>query len=301
VFYVPSLVDYKISHFQSKPTDFPAISITGTRCSINCEHCQGKVLETMIHATSPANLKDICRDLEEQGCRGCLITGGCTPDGSVPVERFVETIGQIKKELGLSIVMHVGLVDRLKAKMLREAGVDAVLADVIGSEKILREIFGVDSKVDDYLESLENLLNAGVKVVPHITVGLYHGKLEGEYESLKSISKLNPGALVIGALMPLAGTPMENVSPPTPQEIAQVLVTARQMMPKVPIVLGCTRPSGRHRIETDVLALKSGVNAIAYPMDETLKFAESMKIKFSFSATCCALAFKGGNKRALRR
>lgn len=290
IFYVPSLVNYKVSYFQSTPTDFPAISVTGTFCSLKCKHCEGKVLETMMPATSPGELINVCRDLKEQGCRGCLISGGCAPNRSLPIERFFEAISYIKRELKLTIVMHTGLVDSLRAKMLKRAGVDVVVVDVIGSDKILREVYGLDVKVKDYENSLKNLCNSGIKVVPHVTVGLYYGRLEGETRSLKIISTHNPRAVVITALMPLAGTPMENVKPPTPEEIAKVLVTARFMMPRVPIVLGCARPSGEHRVKTDILALKVGVNAIAFPTEEAIRFAESMGLSFLFSPTCCSLA-----------
>ena len=292
MFYVPSLVSYKGSCFQSTPTAFPAISITGASCSLKCKHCEGKVLETMIPATSPSELIDVCRDLKEQGCRGCLISGGCAKNGSLPTERFIEAISHIKRELKLTIVMHTGLVDRLRARMLKRAGVDIVVADVIGSDKILREVHGLDVKVDDYENSLKNMCSAGIKVVPHVTVGLYYGKPEGEIRSLKIISIHNPPAVVITALMPLAGTPMENVKPPKPEEIARVLLAVRFMMPRIPVVLGCARPSGEHRVKTDILALKVGVNAIAFPTEEAIRFAKSMGLSFSFSPVCCALAYK---------
>ena len=35
---------------------FPAFSITGGACALNCDHCQAKILEPMIAATSPAEL-----------------------------------------------------------------------------------------------------------------------------------------------------------------------------------------------------------------------------------------------------
>jgi len=289
-FYAPSLVDYQISNFQFRPTDFPAISITGANCAINCKHCQGKVLETMIHAASADELARISRDLKAQGCVGYMITGGCTPFGSVPIEKFIDVIRQVKKELGLKIVMHIGLVDRHMANMLKEAGVDAVLTDIFGSSKIPREIFNVNLDVEDYEESLKNLLDTGINVVPHLTVGLYYGKLEGEYEALEMLSKYDSESLVIGALMPLPETPLEKVKPPSPRTIVKVLVQARFLMPKAFIVLGCTRPSGKHRVETDILALRSGVNAIAFPMEESVRFAESIGLSFSFSPTCCALA-----------
>ena len=42
---------------------FPAFSITGGACALNCDHCQAKILEPMIPATSPAELDRKVRDL----------------------------------------------------------------------------------------------------------------------------------------------------------------------------------------------------------------------------------------------
>ena len=35
---------------------YPAISITGTRCELQCEHCKGRLLEHMIKAKGPKEL-----------------------------------------------------------------------------------------------------------------------------------------------------------------------------------------------------------------------------------------------------
>jgi len=95
--------------------------------------------------------------------------------------------------------------------------------------------------------------------------------------------------------MPIHGTPMENVKPPAPEDIAKVLTTARIMMPKTPIVLGCMRPKGKHKAETDTLAVRAGVNAIAFPAEEAIRLAESMGLEIAFSSLCCSQIFEDVN------
>jgi uncharacterized radical SAM superfamily protein len=94
--------------------------------------------------------------------------------------------------------------------------------------------------------------------------------------------------LVIIAFMPIHGTEMAKVKPPTPTDIAKVTATARLMLPKTPLVLGCVRPKGKHRAETDVLALKAGADAIAFPSEEAVNYAETQGYALSFSSYCCA-------------
>jgi len=76
-----------------------------------------------------------------------------------------------------------------------------------------------------------------------------------------------------------------------PEDIAKVLVTAKFMMPKVPIALGCMRPKGKDRTITDTLVVKAGVDAIAFPDEEAIKLAESLGLEISFSPICCSQIF----------
>jgi len=94
--------------------------------------------------------------------------------------------------------------------------------------------------------------------------------------------------LVIIAFMPIRGTEMEKVEPPKPTDIAKVTTAARLMFPRTPLALGCMRPKGKHRAETDTLAIKAGVNAIAFPAEEAIKFAEKNGYEMSFSSFCCS-------------
>ena len=95
-FYATSFTYYKTNYFHSSPSAFPSISVTGSSCALKCKHCDGKVLNTMFPALTPKELFDLCVKLKNRGAIGCLISGGCLPDGSVPLKRFVDAIAKIK-------------------------------------------------------------------------------------------------------------------------------------------------------------------------------------------------------------
>ena len=290
-FYAPSFIYYKTGSFCSSPTAFPSISVTGSFCALECKHCSGKVLNTMLPAITPKELFNLCVELKSKGAVGCLISGGCLPNGSVPLHRFIDAIARVKRDLGLTVVVHTGVINLPTAKRLKEAGADAALIDVIGSDETIREIYQLNVKVEDYDRSLEALHESGIPSVPHVLVGLHYGKLKGEIQALKIISKHSPSAVIIIALIPIRGTPMERVDPPTPEDIVKVLATARLMLPKTPIVLGCMRPKGKHRVETDTLAVRAGVNAIAFPAKEAIQLAQSLGLEVAFSSLCCSQIF----------
>ena len=287
-FYAPSFTYYKTKYFCSSTSSFPTISITGTSCALNCKHCGGKVLETMHSALLPHELFELSAKLKKDGAQGFLVSGGCLADGSVPIDNFVPTLRKIKHELGLTIFVHTGIINPETAVALKAAGVDAALIDVIGSTETIKKIYNLKVTPEDYEDSLKALNKARLNFVPHVIVGLNEGKLDGELEALKMIKKVKPSALVIIAFMPIPGTAMAKTLPPKPVDIAKVVAVARSMFPETPLILGCMRPKGVARTEIDVLALKAGVDAIAFPTEEAIKYAKSKGREVSFSSFCCA-------------
>lgn len=291
-FYAPSFIYYKTDYYCSSPSAFPSISVTGSSCALKCKHCDGRVLNTMFPALSPKELVSLCTKLKDEGAIGCLISGGCLPNGCVPLNKFTDAISEIKRNLDLTVVVHTGVVSRSVAEKLKKAEVDAALIDIIGSDETIKEVYQLNVKVEDYDKSLETLHKVGIPFVPHILVGLHYGKLKGEFRALQMISKYQPSAVIVIALIPIRGTPMENVKPPIPEDIAKVLLSARLMLPETPLALGCMRPKDKHKVKTDTLAVKIGVNAIAFPAEEAIKLANSMGLETIFSSLCCSQIFE---------
>jgi uncharacterized radical SAM superfamily protein len=242
----------------------------------------------MVAAETPEKLFEVAKKLKLEGAVGCLVSGGCLANGMVPLERFLHVLGRMKRELGLTVIVHTGIVSLDTALALKEAGVDAALIDVIGSGDTIKQVCNLNIKAVDYEHSLAALHSAGLSFVPHIIVGLQNGTLDSELEALTMIGRYEPSALVVIAFMPIRGTEMENVTPPSPADIAKVLATARLMFPQRPLALGCMRPKGKHRAETDVLALKAGIDAVAFPSEEAVKYAAAQGWEAVFSPYCCS-------------
>lgn len=291
-FYVPGMVHFDTPFYKSTSHGFPGISITGRICHLNCEHCQGKLLDSMMPATSPRELYDVCAEISGKGSSGCLISGGSLEDGSVPLMDFVPTIKEVKEKLGLKVVVHTGLIQPSLAEALADASIDAAMLDVLGSEDTIREVYHLDCDMDSFDRSLSLLEEKKIPTVPHIVVGIHYGKLEGERQALRMILKHTHAAVVVVALMPLTHTPMEHTTPPSPMDIARVILATRLLIPSTPLLLGCGRPRGLHKIKTDILAVRAGVNGIAYPSEEVCNFAEKLGLKFRFHQECCSLLWQ---------
>jgi uncharacterized radical SAM superfamily protein len=281
-FYHPGMFKYN-----GKWGNYPAISITGKHCELQCDHCNSKILESMIFATTPEELIEKCIRLEELGNAGCLISGGSQKDGTIPWYNFISAIKTVKETTNLFISIHSGIIDYQMAKKMKDAGVDQALIDVIGDEETFKKIYHVNFGITKIEESLDALRNTGLSIIPHIVVGLDYGKIKGEYHAIDLIKRYNPEALVIVSLMPLSGTPMRNILPPNPEEVAKIIATARIEMTDVPISLGCARERANSLI--DVLAVECGVNRIAIPSEEAIKKAQEYGLDIIWKKTCCSV------------
>lgn len=291
--YSPTAYPYKIrDHKQVQSNNFPSLSVTGTSCSLNCEHCDGQLLKGMESTLTPESLFECCLEIKNQGGEGVLISGGSDSAGHVPLERFGKAIGRVKNELDMLVVVHTGLVTPETAYQLASAGIDAAMLDVIGDETVSSKVYHIDDGPQKMRKSLDILEEHKIPTVPHVLVGLNYGQIQGEIEALQMISEGTPSAVVIIALSPIRKTPMENVTPPTPESIGRVMTAARLGFQDIPIMLGCARPMGQHKIDTDKYAIRSGTNGIALISQEGVDFARGLDLEPVFEDVCCSLAYR---------
>lgn len=288
VFYAPGIKRYETEELaQKNPSHFLPFSVTGTECALGCDHCKGELLRFMRHALSPEELIRRCREKLGEGLRGVLVSGGCNRWGQVPLEGFFEAMGHLKRDLGLKVFVHSGLTVEEQAKGLKEALVDAVLIDVIGSNDTIKEVYHLPAKVDDYDASLEALARYNLPAMPHIVLGLHYGRFLGEEMALEIVSRYKLKALVLVILTPLLGTPMEGVKPPPLNRVKEFFVKARRKLTFTPIILGCARPMGRYKQEVDRLAVEAGLDGIAFPAEGIVAYAMNQGKEVSFMETCC--------------
>jgi hypothetical protein len=284
----PGAKHYENNYFTNNPLSFVNISITENRCECNCTHCRGKLLESMIQVGSPDAMYNLIDHLVEKGCHGILVSGGADRRGEVPLEPFIDAIAYAHRK-GLKVLVHTGLVNRSTAARLAEAGVDEVILDIIGDARTIKEVYHIDRQPEDYLDAMLACREEGLALAPHLVIGLYYGQIIGELNALKMIKQADVQVLVLVVLMALAGTPMASVEPPEIEKVTELMALARGMNPHLPISLGCARPSGTYKRILEKRAVDCGVNSMAYPDEETLKYATTRGLKLSFTESCCSL------------
>ncbi|MBW2029501.1 MAG: radical SAM protein, partial [Deltaproteobacteria bacterium] len=173
------------------------------------------------------------------------------------------------------------------ALALKEAGVDQALIDAIGDNDTYRAIYHVDFGVSEIYSAMEALSSAGLPMVPHVVCGLYYGKIRAERKALEMISRFDVTQLVIVSLMGIPGTPLWNVKGPRAEEVAEIIVLARELMPSVCMNLGCARQRGNEKME--ILAIEAGVNRMALPSERAIQRAKDFDLEIRYQRTCCSV------------
>lgn len=287
-FYVPGM--FVCNGVKGK---YPAVSITGSECELQCEHCKGNLLEPMIPALNPDELIQRCLRLDQKGAVGCLISGGSTRDGRLPWSEFAPAIAEIKKQTDLKVSVHTGYLDKSEASALKQAGVDQALIDVIGDEDTLKEIFHLDIGLERVEETLAALFGAGLSVVPHIITGVYYGEIRGEMRALEMIAQYTPELLVYIVMMPLTRTPLfkllNKLDKPAPQEVAEIIARGRLAMPGTIMSLGCARPRNKRGELIEQYALDCGINRMALYSDEVVQQAQDYGLEITYEKSCCSV------------
>ncbi|EGW41966.1 radical SAM protein [Desulfosporosinus sp. OT] len=283
-FAVPGGRHYDGKYF-SNAGRFLNVSITGMACALQCDHCQGTMLNGMIPAPTPEILQELGTTLRKKGVTGLLITGGCNHEGQVPLKPFLAVIAYLKS-LDFTIHVHTGLADKETAVGLKRAEVDKVFLDMIGDSATIRKVYHLDRKPNAYINALEILLAENLDVVPHVVLGLNYGKIMGEENIIQTLSDYPLETLVLVALRSVPGTPMGGVSGPDPAEIVRITAQTRLLNPSLKLSFGCARPyTQKAWLERGLIA--AGINTLAFPLDETIDFALAHGLEPVMSEMCC--------------
>jgi hypothetical protein len=254
------------------PVKTKTISLTKEECALNCAHCNKHWLKGM------SSLDDI------DNVKSCLISGGCDINGRVPLTENLEVIKNLSKKIKL--IAHTGLISEEDVKKISPF-IDSVSFNLVGDNKTIKEVFGIEKKVDDFVNSYL-ALKKHAKVYPHITIGLHAGKIKGEWNALEILKRFGTDAIVFNVLIPTPNTKYSNIEPPKIKEVLKIISSTRLNFPNTPIYLGCMRPKGKYRRQLDekVIGL---VNRVVMPADTAIKKAKELDYKIKKFEECCIL------------
>ena len=290
-FSTPTFKEYSSTELKGcGKNSFPAFSITAGACGLNCDHCQKKILEPMIPATTPDMLNEKVRHLiKSEGLNGFLLSGGSNKQNEIPYRRYLPVVARLKEDFPhLKVAIHSALLDEARAKTMESAGVDTVMMDVIGAAETIQQVYKLNRPVDDFEETLAALCSTSMEVTPHIVIGLHYGRLLGESNALDIVSRYPVTALVLVVVMPFYAKPGTFVTPDT-GDGGEIFATARETLADKQVLLGCARPPGMHKRVTDAYAVMAGLDGIAFPADGAVSVAHAIGRPFEQAHACCSI------------
>jgi lipoyl synthase len=293
LFAIPNMKHYEIDSCSNRGgKNFLAVSVTGRSCGLLCDHCQGKLLQTMPPTQTPEDLWNFALKVSRQGAKGLLISGGCNKKGEVPLKKFAGSMARIRKELGFKLAVHSKFVSEPLADALAQAEVDSVMIDLPGSEKIIKDVFHLPQMgFESVKNSLDVLEERNLPVSPHLLVG-FGNEMDRTEETRKAISLIQGRklqSLVVVFLMPLPGTPLPKPTPMPLEQVGDLFRHIRKTVSDAPVYLGCARPPGPYQVKLEVQALKHGFDGIAFPTEETVQLVKKRQYEIEFNQCCCAL------------
>ena len=160
----------------------------------------------------------------------------------------------------MEVCCTLGMLTAEQAAKLKEAGLYAYNHNLDTSEEHYGEIIST-RKYDDRLKTLDNVRNAKISVCSGGIIGMGEGDQDriGMLLTLANLPE-HPESVPVNALVPVAGTPLENQERVSVWEMVRMIATARIMMPKAMVRLS----AGRVKMTTEEQALcfLAGANSI---------------------------------------
>jgi len=213
---------------------YPSLSVSGTRCELNCPYCKGKFLEGMPDVSDPKILMKVLETYYLQGARGFLLSGGFNKEGYLMINKeHLRVVRNFKKDHEVVISIHLGLAPRKLAEEAWESGIDFIDYEIPPSNsyiRVMKNIFNRD--VEDYMKFLEYLNTLSREfAIPHIVLDSTLSTSKDEELIIWRLSTYKPPLIV--ALVEIRRTP-NNV-----ERVHQALRIMRDLFTEVS--LGCMR------------------------------------------------------------
>lgn len=175
---------------------------------------------------------------------------------------FDKVIDMVKgvNNLGLEVCCTLGMLSHEQALRLKDAGLYAYNHNLDTSEEYYGDII-TTRNYQDRLGTIDNVRKAKISVCSGGIIGM--GEVDGDrIGMLHTLATLpeHPESVPVNALVPVAGTPLEDQPRVTVWEMIRMIATARIIMPRAMVRLSAGRV--RMSLEEQALCFLAGANSI---------------------------------------
>ncbi|TXH53518.1 MAG: biotin synthase BioB [Bacteroidia bacterium] len=239
------------------------LSIKTGKCPEDCKYCsQSAHYDSKLESEKRIAVEKVIKEAIEAKASGssrfCMGAAWRNPhERDMP---YVLQMVQEVKALGLETCMTLGMLNASQAERLKDAGLDYYNHNLDTSREYYQHIISTRT-FDDRLDTLDHVRHAGLKVCSGGIVGLGESQNDriGLLYELATLP-IHPESVPINMLVPITGTPLENVEKLDVIEWIRTIATARILMPQSYIRLSAGRESLSDADQA--LAFMAGANSI---------------------------------------
>ncbi len=262
------------------PADhYPAISVTGAWCGLQCLYCRARYLKGMIPCTTWRDAARLLPWLETRA--GVLVSGGFDAQGRLPIPPWLPRLLERLKRGGAVVSMHALNPDARLEDLVARRLVDHVDLEFPVSRKQLELMNIDDAAPTDTARILEEM---GASYSPHLLIGLPGVDVAEELAAVEELTSYRFEVAVFIVFMPTPGTPLAREPPPDPGRVVRVLEYASGRL-GAEVAVGCMRPPSIRRSLDQVLVSTSLVDRIANPHTG----ASTLSSPYRVLHVCCSL------------
>ena len=264
-------------------------------CSQNCAFCaQSSKSEADIEKYSLVSSEKLLEDgnlvFMKNLARHCLGLSGIR-FGDVEIDEFANEVKKLKNKTQTAICCSIGLLTPEQAKKLKNAGVDRINHNLNTSERFYPNICTTHT-YKERIDNIKMLQSIGFEICCGGIIGLGEDKTD-IIDMLLSIKEINPQAVPINFLIPIKGTPLENINTIylTAEYCLKILCLVRLLLPKSDIRCAAGREVYLKGKEKEMFCAVDSIFASGYlttegdSIDETIKIIKNAGFEYYIEST----------------
>ena len=208
-------------------------------CSENCKFCAQSAhnhTDAAQYALLPASeIVAHAKLNHEQGVlRYSIVTSGKRLSDA-EVEKMCDAVRQIRREVYISVCVSFGLLDEAQYRRLKAAGVTRVHNNLETSRRYFPQVCTTHT-YEDKIQAIKAAKAAGLTVCSGGIVGLGE-TVEDRIDMALTLRELGIKSVPVNMLNPIPGTPFENNSKLTQEDMRRIVAVYRFLLPDASIRL----------------------------------------------------------------
>lgn len=240
------------------------LSVKTGGCPEDCAYCpQAARYHTDVEVHKLMEVEEVlnsAREAKENGStRFCMGAAWREVRDNRDFDKVLEMVKGVNS-LGLEVCTTLGMLTEDQAQKMKDAGLHAYNHNLDTSEENYASIISTRT-YSDRLDTLSNVRKAGISVCSGGIIGMGE-TVEDRIGMLHTLATLpqHPESVPVNALVPVAGTPLENQPKVNIWDMVRMIATARIIMPKARVRLSAGRVRMTH--EEQALCFLAGANSI---------------------------------------